>query len=178
MQCLKVNDYIEKIKESFHGSDEEILSFFKGLREAHYKGKMLWALGNGGSLAVAQHFAQDMIKAAGIRVQAVSCPSIITAFSNDDGFEYSYFNALSVLSSEMDPIIIFSCSGNSRNYIEFVSGFGNRKNPIYSIVGTNGGFLKEKSNKCIHIKSNNYQICESAFQITADIIVNLFQEDK
>jgi phosphoheptose isomerase len=106
------------------------------------------------------------------------CPSIITAHANDDGFETFISTRPWKLLDEDDPIFIFSCSGKSPNYESFVEGerFLKRKNPVVSIVGTDGGFLKTKSDVSIHVKSDDYQVCETAFSVVADILVKSLLE--
>jgi D-sedoheptulose 7-phosphate isomerase len=171
MPSLTVDSYITQVHAAMAGIDESVAAILGAMQRARSKGKRIWVLGNGGSLAIAQHFAQDLVKLCKVRAQALNCPSMITAYTNDDRFEYSYFNPLQILMDPSDMIIIFSCSGTSRNYIEFVSGFVERNNPIAAIVGTNGGFLKEKADVCAHVTSDDYQVCETAFCVIADILV-------
>lgn len=177
MFSLMISKHFREIKNSMVGIDEEIERIYDVLKKAKEDGARIWVLGNGGSLAIAQHFAQDLLKMCSVKAQAYNCPSMITAFSNDDGFEYSYFNPLNKLIGNGDVIFIFSCSGKSRNYIEFVSGFpDNSTHKIISVVGTDGGFLKLKSNICAHIKSHDYQVCETAFCFVADMLVKSLME--
>lgn len=168
MLPVRIKYYIKEIKASLVDLDESIESIYRIIKAAKENSNTIWILGNGGSLTIAQHFAQDLIKLCGIKAIAVSDAPILTAYSNDHSFDYSSFAPLQVLRSKGDPILIFSCSGKSRNFIEFVS---NEDQPIISIVGNDGGFLKEKSNACVHIKSKDYQICETAFCVVADILV-------
>ena len=176
-KSLSFADYMDSIKEAMDGIDESIRSVAGILGTVKKNGGKLVVLGNGGSLSIAQHMAQDVLKMCGMRAMTINCPSMITAFSNDDGFEYSYFNPVSKMIDERDAVLIFSCSGKSRNYIEFVSGFPEKRMTVASVVGTDGGFLKEKSEACIHIKSFDYQVCESAFCIVSDLLVKSLMED-
>lgn len=171
MLPLKLKDYLKMVEDSMYGSEESIEKLISEIIAIKDCGKNLWVLGNGGSMAIAQHFAQDLLKMCDVKAQAMNCPSMLSAYANDDGFEYSFFNPVRALSNEGDAIMIFSCSGTSRNYIEFVSGFAERRNRILSVVGTDGGFLKKKSDVCVHIDSSDYQVCEAAFTVVADIVV-------
>ena len=164
---MKTKDYISEIEKSLAGCDEMIEKIVSVLLNLRKTGSRLWILGNGGSMAIAQHFAQDLLKMRGIRAHALNCPSILTAYTNDYAFDYSAYGPIKVLAQEGDIIFIFSCSGKSRNYIEFVS-WG--EYPIISIVGTDGGFLKEKSTFCVHVSHYDYALCESAFSVIADLI--------
>lgn len=177
MLNLFVSGYVEQIRQAMEGLDEDIEHAFEYLEAAKLTGQRILILGNGGSLAIAQHMAQDLLKLARVRAWTINCPSIITAHSNDDGFENVYYNPAMKLLDDGDPILIFSCSGRSPNYEAFVEEFQPRKNPVISIVGTDGGFLKTKSDISIHVKSNDYQVCETAFSVVADILVKSLLED-
>ena len=144
--------------------DSSIFDMISAISGANY----VWVLGNGGSLAIAQHFAQDLLKMCEVKALAMNDPSVITAYTNDHSFEWAYYNPLNTLKNENDIVIIFSCSGRSRNYTEFVT---EKKGKLLSVVGTTGGFLKEKSDLCIHVDSEDYQVCETAFCIICDLIV-------
>ena len=171
MLPLRLKNYVKESKASLVDLDDSIEAVFDVLQEVKITNGRIWVLGNGGSLAIAQHFAQDLVKLAGVRAHAMNCPSIITAYANDDQFEYAFFNPVQSLADPRDIIFIFSCSGKSRNFIEFVSGFPDANHKIISVVGTDGGFLKTKSSLSIHVNHNDYQVCESAFCNIADILV-------
>lgn len=118
-------------------------------------------------MAIAQHFAQDMLKMRGLRAQAVNCPSILTAYTNDSSFENCFSLPLEVLRADGDVLMVFSCSGKSRNYGWMADG---RTSPMIAVVGCDGGFLKSAADVCVHVKSENYQVCETAFSVVSDIL--------
>ena len=128
----------------------------------------VWTAGNGGSLAVAQHFAQDLIKTCAVDSQCLSDPSVITAYGNDEGFDRCFDGPLDHLRRIDDVIVIFSCSGKSRNLQGLAARF---KHKMIAIVGTDGGLLKDIAGACIHSKSHDYDVCETAFSVAADLII-------
>jgi len=159
--------YLGNLAEATKGIDLEVMELEEAIFELHKAGKRLWILGNGGSLAVAQHFAQDLVKARGVRAQCLNDPSVITAYSNDQRFDYCFYAPLRVLMAAGDGVLVFSCSGKSRNFIEFIS---QETVPLFAVVGTDGGFLKEKAKVCVHVESQDYALCETAFSMVADLI--------
>ena len=161
------SEYLRLLEEATADIEKGIEDFTAVLDRLRREKRRIWVLGNGGSLAVAQHFAQDLLKMRGMRAQCLNDPSVITAYSNDHRFDYAYFSPLSVLRDEKDAVLIFSCSGKSRNYIEFIS---QETFPILAVVGTDGGFLLEKADLAIHVKSDDYALCETAFSMVADLI--------
>lgn len=164
--------YLDALSFSLSESEGQINKIVSAIRMLRDEDKRLWILGNGGSLAIGQHFAQDLVKMRGVRAQALTCPSMITAYTNDESFENSFKSPLSVLMGKDDGVMIFSCSGTSRNYKEVVAAGW----PLLSVVGCDGGFLKEKSDICVHVKNNNYQICETAFCVIADLVLAELEE--
>ena len=169
LKYASVDDYILKIDKALAGRDMDIARLSESILSLKKSGRTLFTIGNGGSLAVAQHFAQDLLKACGVKAICLNDPSVITAYSNDLGFRYSSFEPLRLLSVPGDAAIIFSVSGMSRNYIEV---FSDKKIPIFSVTGKDGGFVLSKSDVGIHIDSSDYQVCETAFQIVCDIVCN------
>ncbi len=175
MLPVRIKNYIKDVKTSLLDLDDDTEKAFEILLAAKDSGGRILCLGNGGSLSIAQHFAQDLLKLCRVRAWTINCPSILTAHANDDGFDKSFFNPAMKLLDPEDPIFIFSCSGKSPNYLPFVET--DIPNPIVSIIGTDGGFLKTKSKVSIHVKSNDYQVCETAFCVIADILVKSLLEE-
>ena len=138
------------------------------IRTTRSAGGTVWCVGNGGSLAIAQHFAQDLLKACAVRAQALNDGSVITAYANDVAFSGCHEEPLKVLwRPGKDVLVIFSCSGSSRNVATLGEHFG----PVIAIVGTNGGVLKKEIDVCVHANSKEYDVCETAFQVVADVII-------
>lgn len=76
----------------------------------------LWLAGNGGSASTAQHWACDLSKAAGRRVQALgSNPAVLTAWANDKSYDQALMMELERLRQPGDALICISCSGDSMN---------------------------------------------------------------
>lgn len=76
----------------------------------------LWVCGNGGSMATAQHWACDLSKAAGRRVQALGAnTAVLTAWANDNDYAGALGAELSRLARPGDRLIGISCSGASPN---------------------------------------------------------------
>ena len=87
--------------------------------------------GNGASAAIASHAAVDLTKQAGVRSLTLFDPPLITAFSNDYGYERWLQKALGFYMDSQDVIILISSSGKSKNIVNA------------------GNFVKEKGNKLI-----------------------------
>src|SRR5205814_7813267 len=87
-------------------------------------GKLLLC-GNGGSAAEAQHFAAELVgrfksterrALPALALSADSC--VLTAWSNDVGYEQVYARQVEALGRAGDLLIGLSTSGRSRNLVE------------------------------------------------------------
>ena len=87
--------------------------------------KHIYIIGDGGSAALSDHFACDLLK--NCRLPAISLCSntaILTAIGNDYSFDDVFSMQLDVLFQPDDLLIIFSGSGNSVNLINVIAVIG------------------------------------------------------
>lgn len=78
----------------------------------------VWIAGNGGSAANALHWACDLSKAAGRRVQALGAnPAVLTAWANDERYGSALAAELKAVARPDDSLICLSCSGTSENIV-------------------------------------------------------------
>jgi D-sedoheptulose 7-phosphate isomerase len=117
----------------------------------------LFILGVGGSAANASHAVNDFRKIGGIETYApTDNVSELTAWTNDNGFEYIFINWLktSRLNSN-DTIMVFSVGGGSattsRNLVMAMEHAKEVGAGIVSIVSRDGGAAKQMSDACILI---------------------------
>ncbi len=80
-------------------------------------GRTIWWAGNGGSLGICAHLAQDVLNKLKTRSIALSDPSLLTCMANDFGYEEVYSRPLRVLAQAGDAIVLLSSSGNSANIV-------------------------------------------------------------
>lgn len=122
----------------------------------------LWLAGNGGSASVAQHWACDLSKAAGRRVQALgSNPAVLTAWANDTSYADALAKELDMLFQPSDRLILLSCSGRSPNILALM-GFAKKRNmPHYLITGRAAPTYIDTP--ALIIPHGDYGIIEDAF---------------
>jgi len=138
--------------------------------------------GNGGSASQATHIAAEFtgrykIKRKGMpAISLASDLSAITAISNDYGFDSVFERQVEALGNEGDILITLSTSGNSPNIIKAVekakkSGIG-----VITLLGKDGGKLKNKSDVEIIIPSNNTPRIQEAHLMILHIICELVEK--
>lgn len=124
-------NYIEELTQTLSRLDvAPLLDFVQGCQGT------LWLAGNGGSASTAQHWACDLSKAAGRRVQALGCnPAVLTAWANDVSYGAALGRELEHSARLDDALIVFSCSGRSVNVLEAISTAQRFGLPVLLICG-------------------------------------------
>ncbi len=87
------------------------------------RGRTVFAFGNGGSAADAQHFTAELVgryereRAAWPAIALTTDTSAVTAIGNDYGFDRVFARQLEALGREGDVAVAISTSGNSPNVL-------------------------------------------------------------
>jgi D-sedoheptulose 7-phosphate isomerase len=123
-------------------------------------GKVFFA-GNGGSAADAQHIAAEFVcklyndRQSLPAIAITTDTSILTAVSNDYGYEMVYSRQLEALAETTDIFIAISTSGNSENILRAVDYC--KENDIYTIglTGETGGGMTALCDVCLHVPSSD-----------------------
>jgi phosphoheptose isomerase len=92
---------------------------YKEVVDALQSARHIYLIGDGGSAALADHFACDLLKNCLLpAISLCSNAAILTAIANDYSSDEIFSRQLNVLWQEGDLLMIFSTSGNSRNLIK------------------------------------------------------------
>jgi D-sedoheptulose 7-phosphate isomerase len=128
---------------------EMIQAMIDAIWESWQQGGKLLLCGNGGSAADAQHLATELI----VRLQAerhalpalalTTDTSLLTAASNDWGFETVFARQLEGLGKPGDVLLAISTSGNSQNVIRAVEQAQGQDIKTLGLLGKNGGALRD-----------------------------------
>jgi phosphoheptose isomerase len=137
------------------------------------KAHVIYVAGNGGSSAIADHWACDFHKGLW-RPGSQPPPRVInltahaglcTAISNDWGYAEVFSKQLEMrgrLPGEL--LIVISSSGNSENVVKAVEMAKSLNIPTLGFTGFSGGKLLDLCDVCIHIPVNNYGLVEDVHQ--------------
>jgi D-sedoheptulose 7-phosphate isomerase len=118
------------------------------LGEARDQGRHIFVCGNGGSAAMASHFATDLVKGASFGRQArfrilslVDSIPTMTAYSNDVSYECVFVEQLKNFAEAGDVVLAVSSSGNSLNVVRAIE-YGNSIGcQTIALTGCSGGKL-------------------------------------
>lgn len=122
-------------------------------------GKLLFC-GNGGSAADCQHLAAEFVvryvknRSALPAIALTTDSSILTAHSNDFGFESIFARQIEALGNSQDCLIAISTSGNSPNIIQAIKSAKTKELKVIVLTGGTGGQLKELADISIIVPSS------------------------
>lgn len=176
--------YTNKLIKLLENIDVDAISeIIELLENTQRKKGVIYVLGNGGSSATASHMANDLnvgLKRRNIRkfnvISLADNSPVITAISNDIGYEnIFYMQLLDVLKPE-DMIIAISCSGNSPNITKAVDYAKTIGSKVVGCTGFDGGELKKKSDICFHVDTpvGEYGLVEDMHMILDHIIYSYY----
>jgi D-sedoheptulose 7-phosphate isomerase len=143
------------------------------LHQAYEAGRSVFLFGNGGSAALASHFACDLAKGTappdklGKRFRVLSLAdnlALITAWANDTSYEQVFAEQLRNFVQAGDVAFGISGSGRSRNVLLALHAAREAGAVTVGLSGYEGGKLPEVCDSCIVIPSDNMQIIED-FQL-------------
>ena len=144
--------------------------------------KKLLICGNGGSAAESQHFAAELvgrfkIKREGIPAIALTADtSLITALGNDFGFDTIFAKQVETLGSEGDVLCCLSTSGISKNIIMASLKAKEKNIPTISLLGKDGGRIKEISDVSIVVPSQDTARIQEAHLLIIHVICQLIEK--
>ena len=141
----------------------------------------VYICGNGGSAAIASHFAGDLNKGANIagrhrfRASALvdNTPGLL-AWSNDEGYAVALAEQLRNFVEPDDLVIGISGSGNSGNVVNALALARQAGAATLALVGFDGGRLAqpELSQVAIHVPSHDMEQVEDAFSVLCHCLLH------
>jgi D-sedoheptulose 7-phosphate isomerase len=155
------------------------------LLRSYERGKRIFLFGNGGSAALASHFACDLGKGTILggnckkrfRVLALTDNlPLMTAWANDSGYESVFAEQLRNLVAPGDIALAISGSGNSPNVLRALEVARDAGAFNIGLTGFRGGLMKRLCDLCIIIPSENMQIIEDLHLSVAHAIFSVIRQ--
>lgn len=139
------------------------------LMRAYEEQKNIFIFGNGGSAALASHFACDLGKGTAIRhnghkrfrVMALTDNvPLMTAWANDSCYDKIFAEQLRNFIAAGDVAFAISGSGNSPNVLQALQVARDRRALTMGLTGFRGGQMKTLCDICVVLPCNNMQLIE------------------
>ena len=164
------------IIESSQFLSEDIENTVNIISSSFRKGKKLVIFGNGGSAADAQHIAAELIGRFQMKrdslpaIALTTDSSILTSIGNDFSFNDIFSRQVEGLVNSGDVVLGISTSGNSINIINGLKSAKSKNAKTISILGNNGGKIKNFSDVSIIVNSSSTPRIQEVHRIIYHII--------
>lgn len=141
-------------------------------------GTIFWC-GNGGSAADSQHLAAELIGRYKLERKAISSialttdTSILTAISNDFGFEFVFSRQLEGLAHEGDVLIALTTSGNSQSILNAVEKA--KELNVKSVLFTSTKYLGNHADFILRVESTKTEQIQHAHTAIGHVICELIE---
>ena len=169
-------NYLNQVLSGFNV--EEISAFVRILVDARERDAQIFFMGNGGSATTASHFANDLAIGTRSRSKPFRAMSltdnqaIVTAISNDDGYENIFVTQLQALMKKGDVVVAISASGNSKNLVKALEYAISNSTTTVGITSFDGGQLRQIAKLGVHVPANKgeYGPAEDAHMVLNHLI--------
>lgn len=156
--------------------DSAIRVIHSHMRNCVAQGGTVWFIGNGGSSAMASHFALDFSKAKNIRAMDLNSPIALTAISNDISFHEVFVKQIEMYCRENDILVAISSSGESLNIIDAVRRAISKKMFVITLSGfKRDNNLQHRGNCNFYVPSKQYGFVECSHNVILHAILDLME---
>ena len=141
------------------------------LEDAHRRGASVFACGNGGSAAIANHLMCDHCKGVATdtalrpRVHSLSANvELITAIANDMSYADVFAHQIRNLGRPGDVLVTVSSSGDSENIVRAADAAASGGMKVIALTGFDGGRSARIADVNLHVAADNYGVIEDVHQ--------------
>ncbi len=158
-----------------------IVAIAERVVETFRRGGKLLLCGNGGSAADAQHIAAEFVsrfrrERRGLPAIALTTDtSILTAISNDYGYERVFARQVEALGRPGDMVIGISTSGISASVIAAMRAARNGSMATVGFTGASGGTLVDHVDLCLCVPSHNTARIQEVHITVAHVVCEIVE---
>ena len=155
------------------------------LLDAYTGGAGVFACGNGGSAAIANHLQCDHSK--GVRTATDLLPKVVslsvnvellTAIANDLSYEDVFAYQLQCHSAPGDVLVAVSSSGRSPNIVRALTWARDHGLRTIALTGFDGGEARAVAEVPIHVDGTNYGIVEDLHQAIMHALAQYIRQSR
>jgi D-sedoheptulose 7-phosphate isomerase/D-glycero-D-manno-heptose 1,7-bisphosphate phosphatase len=181
-----VDAYAEEFAEAWREVDAaELDRAAEILLDAYTRRVGVYSCGNGGSASIANHLQCDHVK--NVRTKTDLIPRVVslsnnmellTAISNDMGYESVFAYQLESQSVPGDVLIAISSSGRSANIVRALTWARENNLRTIALTGFDGGAAKTIADVAIHFPRSNYGIIEDLHQAVMHALAQYISQSR
>jgi len=194
---VKSKDFAKRFLNEFAAastqfSEDDIDRSIQILFDAWKNGNKIFICGNGGSASTATHFTCDLAKTTVVKGKKrfkVVCLTdnvpLITALTNDEGFQNIFVEQLKSLLDKDDVLVAISVHGGSgqdsagpwsQNLLAALQYAKDNHAKTIGIAGFDGGAFKRMADSCIVVPANSTPYVESWHVALEHLICSCLKE--
>lgn len=136
--------------------------------------RSVFLVGNGGSAAIAAHMHSDLVKSVRLRAQVFHDVPLLTAITNDDGYERVFADPVGWFAEPGDLLIAISSSGRSPNILAAARRAVERDADCLTFTGFDADNpLSTLGNLNFHVAAQEYGLVEAAHTVLTHFLTDL-----
>jgi D-inositol-3-phosphate glycosyltransferase len=176
------NSVVNALQSAQRSLQTEITQAATLITNCFTQGGKVFICGNGGSAADAQHCAAEFVgrfklpERRGLPAIALTADTaILTAWSNDVGYEEIFARQLEALAQPGDVLVGISTSGRSRNLVRAFETAQNQGIRCIGILGGDGGSVRSLSDVSIVVPSPDSQHIQEVQIVVIHLLCELVE---
>jgi D-sedoheptulose 7-phosphate isomerase len=160
-----------------------IESVVKTIVSAYRNSKTVYAFGNGGSAADANHFITELVGHFMIERKALPAVSfstneiLMTSIANDYGYDHTFARQVDAFVRQGDLVVAFSTSGKSRNVVIALELARQKGATTIGFTGNAAGEFPALCDICIRVPSDNTPRIQESHLAVVHIICELLEKE-
>jgi D-sedoheptulose 7-phosphate isomerase len=160
-----------------------IESVVRTIVRAYRESRTVYAFGNGGSAADANHFITELVGRFVIERKALPAMSfstneiLMTSIANDYGYDQTFARQVDAFVRQGDLVVAFSTSGKSRNVVIALELARNKGATTIGFTGNMAGEFPSLCDICIRVPSDNTPRIQESHLAVVHIICELLENE-
>jgi len=179
---LRFSELLNVITSTLKESGKSLERAALIITESFLSGNKLLICGNGGSAADSQHFAAELLSSFTKGLERKSLPalalttdsSVLTAYSNDYGFDGVFERQISGLGRQNDVLCVISTSGKSQSCIKAAKSARAQGLKVIALTKINSD-LSLLADCAVEVVSNNTQHIQECHILIIHTIVEIIE---
>ena len=143
------------------------------INEVRTEKQKVIVIGNGGSAAIASHMQNDLCNAVGVKGIVFNEPPLLTALSNDYGYESAFDRLVNLWANAGDVLIAISSSGKSENILRAVRTALQKECKVITLSGFEpNNPLRQLGRVNFYIAASDYGLVEAAHSVLSHFLTD------
>jgi len=179
----RIEETIEVKRKLAEACGAQIKAAGEMIADALASGGAVYAFGNGGSAADAQHFVAELVghftskKRKPLKAASLSTDtSVLTSIANDYSFEDIFKRQLEGLLEPRDVVVAISTSGTSGNVVAAAEYARQKGAKVVALLGEKATALSENADIAIRVPSDRTQLIQESHSTSLHIICELIEQ--